>query len=100
MLVVNRGSLFEELVDEFHKIIGYVRSEDTNIVFEGLYLYGQGILIRNLDGYIEKRIGIRTKTVNALEVLELSEGSFPPDFSEYASFALALGLAMRKVTWL
>jgi type IV pilus assembly protein PilM len=90
----------EELIDEFHKMIGYARSEETNIVFEGLYLYGQGILIRNLDGYIEKRLGIQTKTVDPMEVLELSGESIPSDFSEDTSFALAMGLAMRKVTWL
>ena len=90
----------EELVDEFHKMIAYVRSEETNIFFKGLYLYGQGILIRNLDSYIEKTLGIRTKTVDPIEVLQLSEGSIPADYSEDTSFALALGLAMRKVTWL
>ncbi len=90
----------EELLDELHKMIGYVRSEEINVVFEGLYLYGQGILILNLDGYIEKRFGIQTKTVDPIEVLELSGGNILPDFSEDTSFALALGLAMRKVTWL
>ena len=90
----------EELVDELHKMIGYVRSEETNIVFEGLYLYGQGVLIRNLDGYIEKTLGIQTKTVDPMEVLELSGGNILPDFSEDTSFALALGLAMRKIPWL
>ena len=90
----------EELVDALHKMIGYVRSEETNIFFEGLFLYGQGILIRDLDGYIEKRLGIQTKTVDPNEVLEFSGGSILPDFSEVPSFALTLGLAMRKVTWL
>ena len=90
----------EELVDELHKIISYVRSEKTNIFFEGLYLYGQGILIRNLDGYIEKRLGKETKTVDPNEVLEFSGGNIQQNFSDEPSFALALGLAMRKVTWL
>ena len=90
----------EELIDEFHKITGYVRSEETDIFFGALYLYGLGEVIQGFEDYIEKRIGIQTETVNPFEVLEFSEERILPDFPDDTSFALALGLAMRKVTWL
>jgi len=90
----------EELVDELHKMIGYVRSEETNTFFDGFYLYGQGVLIRNLDGYIEKRLNTQTKSVDSFETLAVPGGGVLPDYSDDTSFAPGLGLAMRKIPWL
>ena len=90
----------EEVIHEFHKIIAYVRSEISNPIFEGIYLYGQGTRIRNLDRYIERRLNIPTKLVNPFTNATLSDKDIPTDTSEGALFALALGLALRKVPWL
>lgn len=90
----------EELLDEFHKMIGYLRSEERHLVVEGIFIYGEGALIHRLDHYIEGRLHIPAKAVHAMDKFDLSGMDSQPDNSESAPFALALGLAMRKVTWL
>ena len=90
----------EELVHELHKIIGYVRSEQQNVTFEGIHMYGLAALIYHLDHYIESRLYISTKLLNPMTEVPLSDDGILPDISEGAPFALALGLAMRKVSWL
>ena len=90
----------EEVIHEFHKIIAYVRSEISNPIFEGIYMYGQATRIRNLDRYIERRLNIPTTLVNPFANPTFSGKVILPDTSEGAPFALALGLAIRKVPWL
>jgi len=90
----------EELTHELHKIIGYVRSEERNVVFEGIYMYGQAPLIHCLDRYLERRLNSPTTLINPMTKVALSDNGILPDISEGAPFALALGLAMRKVPWL
>jgi type IV pilus assembly protein PilM len=92
--------LIEELIHEFHKIIGYVRAEEQNAAFEKVYLYGQATLIRHLDFSLHKRLNIPTKLIDPMTQLALTDNSILPDKSEGGPFALALGLAMRKVPWL
>ena len=90
----------EELLHEVHKIIGYVRSEAPNTVFENIYVYGPGVLIHKLDEYLAKRLSIPTQLLNPLHTMGLSNNGIPVDPSEGGPFALAVGLAMRKVAWL
>lgn len=94
------ASYMEELTYELHKIIGYVRSEEQNVVFEGIYMYGQAPFIHYLDHYLERRLNSPTTLINPMTKVALSDNSILPDISEGAPFALALGLAMRKVPWL
>lgn len=90
----------EELLHELHKMIGYVRSEAPHTVFENIFVYGPGILIHKLDDYLAKRLGIPTQLLNPLHTMELSHDGIRVDPSEGGPFALAVGLAMRKVAWL
>jgi type IV pilus assembly protein PilM len=90
----------EELLHELHKIIGYVRSEAPHTVFENIFVYGPGVLIRKLDDYLAKRLSIPTQLLNPLHTMELSNDGIQVDPSEGGLFALAMGLAMRKVAWL
>ena len=90
----------EELIDEFHKMIGYLRSDERHALFEGIYIYGPGALIHHLDSYIEGRLNMPTKLLNPMTKLGFSGDNNLMDRSEGAPFALSLGLAMRKVTWL
>jgi type IV pilus assembly protein PilM len=90
----------EQLVHEFHRVIGYARSEQQDAVLEGIYIYGPGTFIRHLDRYLEKRLNIPANLINPLNKVGLSEDASLSDLSEVGSFGLALGLAMRKVTWL
>jgi len=90
----------EGLIDEFHKIIGYLRSEEHNAFFEGIYIYGQGAMIQSLDAYIEKQMNIPTKRSDPLQKLAMPEDSMMDDMTGGMSYALSLGLAMRRVPWL
>jgi type IV pilus assembly protein PilM len=91
---------FEELVHEFHRLIGYARSELQDAVPEGIYMYGPGTSIRHLDRYLEKRLNISASLMNPLSKVGLSKDASLSDLSEGGPFSLALGLAMRKVPWL
>jgi type IV pilus assembly protein PilM len=88
-----------ELIHEFHKLIGYVRSEEQNSTFENIFVYGQGIFIRDLDRYLESQLEIPTQLVNPLTEVTIANDSVI-DKSEGGPFALAMGLALRKVLWL
>lgn len=92
--------LIEELVHELHKVIGYARSGELDASIEGIYIYGQGTYVRHLDRYLEKRLNITARLMNPLNKVALSSEGILPDLSEGGSFGMALGLAMRKVTWL
>lgn len=90
----------EGLIDEFHKIIAYLRSEEHAAFFEGIYIYGPGAVIRSLDAYIENQMNIPAKRVNPLRKFIPPEGGMMDDIPEGMSYALSLGLAMRRVPWL
>lgn len=90
----------DELVFEFHKMITGVMSEQQHTVFEGIYMYGYAALIHHLDRYFEKRLNIPTRCMNPMTMVALSGDNKLSGIDEGAPFALALGLAMRKVTWL
>jgi type IV pilus assembly protein PilM len=90
----------EELIYELYKIIGYVRSEEQNTGFDCIYMYGYAAIIKQLDRYLENRLNIPTKLMNPMKNVALSDESILTDISAGAPFALALGLAMRKVQWL
>jgi type IV pilus assembly protein PilM len=94
------ASSMDELVFEFHKMISGVMSEKQHTVFEGIYMYGHAALIHHLDHYFEKRLGIPTRCINPMTMVALPGDSKFSDIDEGAPFALALGLAMRKVKWL
>jgi type IV pilus assembly protein PilM len=87
----------EELVDELHKMIGYMRSEEQSQVPEKIYIYGQGATVNYLDLYVEKRFNIPTELVSPLKRSGFDMGGVMDAHDEGGSFALSMGLAMRKV---
>jgi len=90
----------DALINEFHQIFAYVRAGNRKISFREIAIYGQANTILHLDKYIEKRLNIPTKCVNPINKGVLSRNSGLPDKAEEAPFSRALGLALRKVTWL
>jgi type IV pilus assembly protein PilM len=90
----------EEWLNEFRKITSYLRSDDPDMRLEGIYMYGYAPLISNLDRYLEKRLQITTKLVNPMTEVALANDNILPDISEGGPFGLALGLGMRKESWL
>jgi type IV pilus assembly protein PilM len=90
----------EELIDEFHKMTVYLRSEERDAFVEEIYLYGWANSVHDLDYYFEKRLNIPTRLVNPLTDFALDQEGFLPDSLNGAPFALAIGLALRRVAWL
>ncbi|MDP2647537.1 MAG: pilus assembly protein PilM [Desulfobacterales bacterium] len=90
----------DELLYEFHHLTGYVRSEHPDARLDHIDIYGEGGWIRDLDQYLEKRLDISTRLLNPLAEMPLIDDAILPDRTEGYPFAMALGLAMRKVPWL
>ena len=90
----------EALIDEFHKITIYLRSEEKNSRFEKIYLYGMANLINGLDRYFEKHFNISVELVNPITGFALEDENFLSDKTDGAPFGLAIGLALRSVPWL
>jgi Tfp pilus assembly PilM family ATPase len=90
----------EEFIDEIHKIMGYVRSDVADSIFGGIYIYGQGSMVLNIDNYLERRLNIPVKLVNPMTKEFLQLDGFPAGIFDDTTYTLALGLALRKVTWL
>ena len=90
----------EELIHELYQITGYVRSEIDAGGFGGIAIYGRASAINNLDQYIENRLNITTKVVNPMEKLVWQDDTGDMESGPGAPFAPALGLALRKVSWL
>ena len=89
----------EELIHECHQLMAYVRSETQNPKFEAVYMYGMANMIGNLDGFMEYRLQLPTTLVNPMSENGFQKNEMFADVNDGADFALALGLAMRKVTW-
>ncbi|MBW2144722.1 MAG: pilus assembly protein PilM [Deltaproteobacteria bacterium] len=90
----------DDLINEFHQIIGYVRAETHEIAFNEIFMYGQANSLLHLDKHLERRLNIPTRCVNPMTNGILCGDGILSDRAEEASFSLALGLAMRKGTWL
>ena len=90
----------EELIDEFHKMTVYLRSEEKDASVEKIYLYGHANSIHGLNCYLEKRLNIPAELMNPVARIAVDEGAGLRDPSDGAPFGLALGLALRRVTWL
>jgi len=90
----------DELINEFRQIIGYLRAENHQISFKDIFMYGQANRIFHLDKHLERRLDISTKCINPLTGGLSSEDSILSEKLEDSPFTLALGLAMREMTWL
>jgi type IV pilus assembly protein PilM len=90
----------EELINELHKTISYLRSEASDANFQEIHIYGQSGMIRDLDRFVARRLNIKTRIMNPmLEFPLAARGLFPKD-SDGSPFACALGLSLRKLAWL
>ncbi len=90
----------EELVFEFHKILGYIRNKEGIHKINDISFYGAASMISGLDSYIENRMNIPSKTINILDHIDLKSNLPAMDSNDITPFAAALGLAMREISWL
>ncbi len=77
-----------------------MRAETHETAFNEIFMYGQANSLLHLDKHLERRLNIPTRCVNPMTEKILSGDSILSDRAEEASSSLALGLAMRKGTWL
>jgi type IV pilus assembly protein PilM len=94
------ASLVDAFVHELHSVAGYVRSRVATVTFEGVFLYGDGASVCGLDRHVEEELGIPTTSVDPFQGLGLSTTVPPPGVASNESYALALGLALRRYQWL
>ncbi len=90
----------EELVNELHKTISYLRSEASDASFQEIHIYGQSGMIRDLDRFVARRLNIKTRIMNPLAEFPLATKELFPDDSNGSPFACALGLSLRRLPWL
>ncbi|WP_300462043.1 pilus assembly protein PilM [Desulfobacula sp.] len=90
----------EELVFEFHKVLGYARTKENVHDIGQVYFYGFACLIKGLDAYVEKWLNIPAVQADMGDRIESARqmASLTPD--QAAGFCPVLGLAMRKIPWL
>ncbi len=88
----------EILSTEIDKVLQYFSSEMRGAVIDVLYLMGAASTIKDLDTYLEKRIGISTKQFNPAGTLNMGEHDVSGDTNGYgAFFGVPVGLAMRGI---
>lgn len=89
----------EELVFEFHKVLGYARTKEKIHEIGQVYFYGFASMIKGLDTYFGKWLNIPVFQADIKDKIKpVKQGiSLTPD---RAALYPVLGLAMRKVPWL
>lgn len=92
--------LVDAFIHELRSVTGYVRSRAATIAFEGVFLYGDGASVRGLDGYVQEELGMQTKAMDPFKGIGVWDTCSAPDGMSRGSYALALGLALRRFQWL
>jgi type IV pilus assembly protein PilM len=92
--------LVEELVHEFYKTFSYIRSEATSILINKMCLYGAAAGVRRLDIFLAERLGLTTELIDPLSDGTLKMNRASADGVDGSLYALALGLAARRIPWL
>jgi type IV pilus assembly protein PilM len=92
--------LVEELVHEFHKMFSYIRSETASILIDKLCLYGAAGGVFRLDRFLSHRLGIPTVLIDPLSDGTLKMNGASNGGLDASLYALALGLAARRIPWL
>lgn len=90
----------EELVFEFHKILGYIRNKEGVHKINDISFYGSAAMITGLDHYIQTRMNIPAKTIQILDHIDMKPDLEASAAKDITPFAAALGLAMREIPWL
>ncbi len=86
----------DELVHELHNLAGYIRSETPGIAMDGLAVYGRGARVNGLAPYLGRELELEARPVHPFGML----GTPQEPGADDGTYALALGLALRKVRWL
>lgn len=90
--------VLHELYDEVQRSVNFFQAQGTDTVAR-VVLSGRGAKIRNLDKFLNSRLGIDVEVGNPLSRLKFDEAQFPPDFLRVNAPLLTtgIGLALRGV---
>jgi Tfp pilus assembly PilM family ATPase len=92
--------LVDELIHNFHSLTGFVMAEIHRVQFEGLFLYGRAASVRGLAAYVQQRTGLATEVVGPASQPASTGPGENPTPAGWGPFDLAVGLGMRRVSWL
>jgi Tfp pilus assembly PilM family ATPase len=92
--------LVDELVHEFHKMFSYIRSETASILIDKLCLYGAAGGVFRLDRFLSHHLGIPTVLIDPVSDGTLKMNGASDGGLDGSLYALALGLAARRIPWL
>ena len=88
----------EQLSAEIDKVLQYFSSEMRGAKMDVLYLMGSASTIKDLDTYLDKRIGISTKQFNPAVTLNRGENEISNVSNDYGTVCgVPVGLAMRGI---
>jgi len=90
--------VLHELYDEIQRSVNFFQAQGTDTVAR-VVLSGRGAKIRNLDKFLNSRLGIDVEIGDPLSRLKFDEAQFPPDFLRVNAPLLTtgIGLALRGV---
>lgn len=89
----------EELIFEFHKVLGYALAKEEFNSLGNIYFYGLGATVKGLNRYIEQRLNISATLGNIRNHITWKAPLQSPDIETWALFSPAIGLAARRIPW-
>jgi Tfp pilus assembly PilM family ATPase len=92
--------VIDQWINDFNVLIGYVMSDLQQVEVNELYLYGEGAAINGLAKYLQVQTGFQCRLADPAARVRMPRQVSREGVAESPAFALALGLAMRKVAWL
>ncbi|WP_320045535.1 pilus assembly protein PilM [uncultured Desulfobacter sp.] len=89
----------EELIFEFHKVLGYALAKEQFHSIGNIYFYGLGATVKGLNRYIEQRLNIPATLGTIKNHITWEAPLQTPDMETWALFSPAIGLAARRIPW-
>jgi len=88
----------EELIFEFHKVLGYALAKEQFHSLGNVYFYGLGATVKGLNHYIEQRLNIPVIFGDIKNHISWKTPPKSQDFETWALFSPAIGLAARRIS--
>jgi type IV pilus assembly protein PilM len=86
------------LADEIVRSVEFLASQRPNLTVARIYLAGGGALLRDLDRFLQERLGVSVERLNPFQYMDVSPvaGRFGHDYLEQTAplYAVAVGLAL------
>lgn len=89
----------QEFGIELKKTFDFFKLTANEGAVQKIVLSGGGTMVPNLDRFLAQQFGVTVETMNPFSNIEINEKDFPVDLinANAPSFAIAVGLALRKL---